>query len=43
LAVLRSELRIARSEWRLPATRLWLLELPRQGTEIGATLGELLG
>jgi hypothetical protein len=43
LAVLRSELRIARSEWRLPVTRLSLLELPQQGTEIGATLRELLG
>jgi hypothetical protein len=42
LAVLRSELRIARSERRLPATRLWLLELPRHRTEIGATLRELL-
>ena len=42
LAVLRSELRIARSERRLPATRLWLLQLPQQRTEIGATLHELL-
>jgi hypothetical protein len=42
LAVLRSELRIARSERRLPATRLWLLKLPRQRTEIGAILRELL-
>lgn len=42
LAVLCSELRIARSERRLPASRLWLLQLPRQRTEIGATLRELL-
>jgi hypothetical protein len=42
LAVLRSELRIARSERRLPATRLWLLQLPRQRTELGATLRDLL-
>ena len=42
LAVLRSELRIARSERRLPATRVWLVRLPRHRTEIGGTLRELL-
>lgn len=42
LAVLRSELRIARAERRLPATKLWLLQLPRQRAEIAATLRELL-
>jgi hypothetical protein len=42
LAALRSELRIARAERRLPATRLWLLKLPRQRTEIAATVRELL-
>lgn len=42
LAVLRSELRIAEGEYRLPSSRLWLIKLPSARQELPTTLRDLL-